>query len=95
MHIAALGGLWQVVVFGFAGLSLHPDGLIFEPRLPETWQSLSFSVRWRGRTISVGIDASARRLDAVLRGGAVMKLIVRGTSYDLLPGESLQVSLGS
>ncbi len=95
VHIAALGGLWQVVVFGFAGLSLHPDGLIFEPRLPETWQSLSFSVRWRGRTISVGIDASARRLDAVLRGGAVMKLIVRGTSYDLLPGESLQVSLGS
>ena len=25
MHIGALGGLWQAVVFGFAGLNLNQD----------------------------------------------------------------------
>jgi len=32
MRIAALGGLWQMAVFGFAGLSLLSDGVSRELR---------------------------------------------------------------
>ena len=42
VHIAALGGLWQAAVFGFAGLSLRADALGLNPRLPPAWQSLGF-----------------------------------------------------
>jgi trehalose/maltose hydrolase-like predicted phosphorylase len=49
VHIAALGGLWQVAVFGFGGLSFERDGLRFAPILPETWTALRFGIRWRGR----------------------------------------------
>ena len=33
-RIAALGGLWQVAVFGFAGLSFVEDGMQLDPHLP-------------------------------------------------------------
>jgi trehalose/maltose hydrolase-like predicted phosphorylase len=93
VHIAALGGLWQVAVFGFAGLSFAPDGLSFNPVLPDTWQQLSFALQWRGRKIHISIDAALGRFDAALRDGAAMSLVVRGATFELRPGESLQVGL--
>ena len=49
VHIAALGGLWQAAVFGFAGLTLGEDGPQLDPKLPATWRDLSFRIRWRGK----------------------------------------------
>jgi kojibiose phosphorylase len=48
IHAASAGGLWQAVVFGFAGLRLTDDGLQLRPQLPAHWQKLSFCVRYRG-----------------------------------------------
>jgi trehalose/maltose hydrolase-like predicted phosphorylase len=49
IHGAASGGLWQALVFGFCGLALDQDGsLITNPRLPEHWKRVSFSVNYRG-----------------------------------------------
>jgi len=95
VHIAALGGLWQVAVFGFAGLSFGPGGLSFDPLLPDAWQQLSFAVQWRGRKIHVNIDAAKSHFDAELRDGVAMSLTMRGARHDLHPGQSLQVSLKS
>jgi len=93
VHIAALGGLWQVAVFGFGGLSLGPDALSFDPLLPDTWHQLSFAVQWRGRKIHIRIDETSGRFDAELRHGIAMRLIVRGATFELHPGQTLQVSL--
>jgi kojibiose phosphorylase len=49
IHIAALGGLWQAAVFGFAGLHLSDDGPQLNPKLPPAWRGLSFRIRWRGK----------------------------------------------
>jgi beta-phosphoglucomutase family hydrolase len=49
VHAAALGGLWQAAVFGFAGLRLDDDGPRLDPKLPRGWKELSFRVRWRGK----------------------------------------------
>jgi trehalose/maltose hydrolase-like predicted phosphorylase len=52
VHMAALGGLWQAAVFGFAGLNL-PDESGAEPEhyphLPPQWRGLSMRFKWRGR----------------------------------------------
>jgi trehalose/maltose hydrolase-like predicted phosphorylase len=34
VHIAGLGGLWQAVLLGFAGLDLMGETLGIEPKLP-------------------------------------------------------------
>lgn len=47
VHMAALGGLWQAAVFGFAGLRLHESDPYFHPNLPESWRRLSMRFQWR------------------------------------------------
>jgi trehalose/maltose hydrolase-like predicted phosphorylase len=41
VHMAALGGLWQAAVLGFAGLGLREDGLGLDPHLPAGWPALT------------------------------------------------------
>jgi kojibiose phosphorylase len=58
VHLAALGGLWQAVVFGFAGVRLSGDEPQVEPRLPDRWQRLRFGLRWRGSHIAIDLRGS-------------------------------------
>ncbi|MBW4439219.1 MAG: beta-phosphoglucomutase [Pleurocapsa minor GSE-CHR-MK-17-07R] len=49
IHAAACGGVWQAVVFGFAGLHIADNGaLALDARLPAHWRQISFSVNYRG-----------------------------------------------
>jgi trehalose/maltose hydrolase-like predicted phosphorylase len=94
IHIAAQGGLWQVAMFGFAGLSLLDRGLGFDPHLPAGWRSLGFRVQWRGRQLKIRIEADGDVLDATLERGEALTLLVRGEPHELHPGQALRVSLG-
>ncbi len=47
IHAASLGGTWQAVVFGFAGIGIKENTLFIEPRLPHSWHKLKFSLWWR------------------------------------------------
>ena len=51
VHAGALGGLWQAVVFGFAGLSLSDEKPRQSPNLPGAWRTLRFAVQWRGKRV--------------------------------------------
>ncbi|HXU98947.1 MAG TPA: beta-phosphoglucomutase family hydrolase [Caulobacteraceae bacterium] len=57
VHAAALGGLWQAAVFGFAGLTLGDDGPRLDPKLPPAWRELSFRIRWRGTDYALNTSA--------------------------------------
>lgn len=59
VHAAALGGLWQAVVFGFAGLHATAKGPEIAPALPPHWKRLSLSIRWRDRTIAYDLPLRA------------------------------------
>ena len=48
IHAASLGGVWQAVVFGFAGLRINQDGWSVHPKLPEGWRSVEFSFYHKG-----------------------------------------------
>jgi len=58
LHMAALAGLWQTAVFGFAGLEVEDEdeGLTFRPALPAGWQRLAFRTRWRDRRLQVEVS---------------------------------------
>ncbi len=49
VHAASAGGLWQALVFGFAGLRLTKAGPVAVPRLPAHWTRLTFRLYWRGQ----------------------------------------------
>ena len=55
VHGASAGGLWQALVFGFAGLRLDGDAVTTEPRLPAHWRRLAFSIVHRGRVVQIDL----------------------------------------
>ena len=93
VHIAALGGLWQTAVLGFAGLSLHRDGVELNPRLPELWRVMSFRIQWRGRHLGITIDQGGRFVEATLKSGAPMAIRVNGKAHQLGAFESHRIPL--
>ncbi|MFH1440508.1 MAG: glycosyl hydrolase family 65 protein [Candidatus Omnitrophota bacterium] len=47
MHGASLGGTWQAVIFGFAGVSITKEKLHINPRMPRSWKKMVFSLLWK------------------------------------------------
>ncbi len=63
LHMAALGCLWQVVVFGFAGMHVREDGLALDPNLPAEWQSLEFAFHYRGQRLGISLTPTDLEID--------------------------------
>jgi trehalose/maltose hydrolase-like predicted phosphorylase len=68
VHAAACGGLWQAVIFGFAGLKLETGYISFDPHLPPNWELLRFNINWRGNLLNVEIGHE--RVQIQLREGS-------------------------
>ncbi len=69
VHAAAQGGLWQAVVFGFAGMRPGERAVTFDPRLPRHWLNLSFPLEWRGRTMRLDARCRPRTVNVTLASG--------------------------
>lgn len=84
VHAAAMGGLWQAVVFGFGGLSLIEGGIALQPHLPAEWPALRFTVQYRDQSLRVRVETHAVEI-ASFAGGTPVHIRVGDTSAVLLP----------
>lgn len=91
VRIAGLGGVWQAVVLGFAGLDLTGEILTIDPKLPPDWRSLSFHVRWRGRLVAVRVDAAGAHVALV--EGPPMDIRIGGVTRALSADAALDMAL--
>lgn len=58
IHAANAGGVWQTVVFGFAGLSLDKDGVLcVSPHMPKEWEGLTFRIHHGGAWLEIAIGS--------------------------------------
>ena len=69
VHMAAAGGLWQAVIFGFAGFRSNEDTLMFEPHLLPEWKSLAWTLLYRGRRLEIVLRNSPGPCEFVLTAG--------------------------
>lgn len=90
VRIAGLGGLWQSVTLGFAGLDLMGDTLGIDPRLPPEWRSLAFRVCWRGRSVAIRI--AGETVEATLVEGDALEMRIAAEKHKLAAGAPLRVS---
>jgi trehalose/maltose hydrolase-like predicted phosphorylase len=58
LHLAAMGSVWQALVFGFAGVRPRQGLLGLDPKLPADWRALEFRLRFRGSAVRVRIEHS-------------------------------------
>jgi len=55
IHAACLGGIWQAVIYGFAGVRATGDVISFNPHLPSEIESMKFKLRYRGGFFSISL----------------------------------------
>ncbi|HEY9603900.1 MAG TPA: beta-phosphoglucomutase [Allocoleopsis sp.] len=47
IHAASAGGVWQAIVFGFAGIRITENGPVPQPHFPASWTRVKFKLHWR------------------------------------------------
>lgn len=86
VHGAALGGLWQQLIMGFAGVRVADEGLYVYPRLLEEWTGITFSLIWRGDRIAIDIERD-RAITVVVHGITEAQMGIYGLSLQKMqPG---------
>jgi len=91
VHVASSGGVWNALVYGFAGMRDHNGSITFDPRLPETWPRLRFTLRLRDSRIEVELVSDA--ITFTLTAGSAVQVTVRGDRVTIVPGDPTVVPL--
>jgi kojibiose phosphorylase len=89
IHAASLGGTWQAVVFGFAGMSIKDNTLCFNPRPPDYWHRLTFFARWRDHLLHIKINRNRISIKSDMSGSSKpIPVRVSGRLYEM--GKSMR-----
>ena len=91
VHVASAAGIWNILVFGFAGMRDHHGVVSFDPRLPDDWTGLSFALTLRGTRLRVGLEPDRICFSAV--EGPPVEIVVRGEQMVVTTAVPLEVPL--
>lgn len=69
IHAAAMGGIWQCAINGFAGVRMIDGKLHVRPNLPSKWRSVQFKINWKGVEMKFLIKPD--KLEIMAKGGEV------------------------
>ena len=89
VHIASAAGVWSSLVFGFGGVRDFDGQLSFAPNLPDIWDALAFSLRFRDRQIRVQLTHDEERY--LVDEGAPLEVTIRGKPHLLSPGTAVAI----
>lgn len=64
LHLATMGGLWQALAFGVAGVRAAGGRLVVDPRLPPGWGALELGLRFRGVPLRLRVAAHTVEIDS-------------------------------
>ncbi|MDY0289095.1 MAG: beta-phosphoglucomutase [Sphaerochaeta sp.] len=91
IHTASMAGSWMATVYGFAGFRDWKGTFSFDPKLPDAWQSLTFSLMLHNSLLKVAI--SSEEVTYSLMTGTGLNLVHRNESFTLNKDESRTFSL--
>jgi trehalose/maltose hydrolase-like predicted phosphorylase len=74
-HLATMGGIWQALTIGFAGVRPEGDALTVDPQLPASWNGLDLRLRFRGVPLRLRAEHELVTVDA----GAAVRIRVGGS----------------
>jgi alpha,alpha-trehalose phosphorylase len=91
VHVASTGGVWNALVYGFAGMRDYDGIITFDPRLPPSWKGLTFSITLHGTRLKV--DLRADRMTFTVLAGEQAEVQVRGCPVTVRAGHEVTVPL--
>lgn len=81
LHVTSMGGTWMAFVQGFGGMRVQNGQLVFNPFIPESWNSYSFRINFRGAHLEISM--SRKELKLVNHTGTNLKVFVWGELVQL------------
>ena len=90
IHAASLGGIWQMVVFGYGGVRIVNEQLRIEPHLPREWESLTFGFDYQGQSVTVEVNHETATITKEGSGSAIA-FVSKEQNYQLT--DSLTIKL--
>jgi trehalose/maltose hydrolase-like predicted phosphorylase len=87
VHAAAIGGLWQAAVFGFAGLQRCSETVMLSPNLLSHWRQLSFPLQWRNHDLYISIQHESLKVKAA-GADSIQVLLANGPALRASPDRS-------
>ncbi|MGO3152928.1 MAG: HAD-IA family hydrolase [Galactobacter sp.] len=93
VHVASTGGVWAALVNGFAGLRDDDGSWRFSPRLPASWEGLTFRLARAGTRVRFRLTSSALEAEVEL-GSRPVTFFVGSQAYEVvLDGGPVTVAL--
>lgn len=83
IHGASLGGTWQAVIHGFAGVKIRRDILCINPRMPHSWQKMIFSICWKADHIKLKINNNTVKIKIISRKKKKTQIEIFNRPYNL------------
>jgi kojibiose phosphorylase len=93
IHTAAAGGIWQLIVNGFAGMKIDKNGLSFKPVLCQEWKKVEFNLIYRSKKLNITIAQNIFKLKAADENDEILEFSVFEKKYTLKPGQEVKVKL--
>ncbi len=87
LHIQTMGGVWQALVMGFAGIRPAGDRLAIDPRLPPGWRLLEIPVRFRGRLVRLKLQHGSMKV----RSSGPVVISVPGNPSLIVTGRGIEL----
>jgi maltose phosphorylase len=81
LHITSMGGTWMAFVQGFGGMRVRNGQLLFNPFIPEGWNSYSFRLNFREAHLEFKMDHT--QFSVYNHSNATIDLVVHGNQYHL------------
>lgn len=90
IHAACVGGVWQVLINGFAGVRIYKELLAIEPRLPGMWRKLVFNIKFRKNLLKLEISNEKVKVELIpCDKKRKLKIRIFSTLHELHPGISV------
>jgi len=93
IHTASCGAVWQMIIFGFAGYSVHENVLHFKPKMPAEWDGFDFSVHQRHNYLDVVVSEESIAVTSKVDNKESLTIDVYGERAEIKPGESIVIKL--
>ncbi|MBW9207578.1 glycoside hydrolase family 65 protein [Mumia sp. zg.B17] len=91
VHVASTGGVWSALATGFGGFRDYNGEFSIDPRLPSSWDSLTYRVTIHGSRIRV--DVREDQVELTVERGPGAKFSVRGSVVHVTAEEPVVVPL--
>lgn len=84
VHLAAMGSVWQALVYGFGGVRPHGDVLVVDPILPAAWSMLELRLEFRGVRLRLCVEPDV----IVVHASDAIALLVDGRRIACSAGDT-------